>query len=102
MGLIVRASPPESGFRVKRVYWKRGMRLVNGTKIGSIDFVGSSKGVNMKFSLEPDIVFWEGCDAVKRFPVIRTLESMTDVVEDIIRQLATEFPPMGPPWEPPE
>lgn len=100
MTLIVRSCPPS--FDIRDIQTRLGRRLVNGAYIGALDVVGGFEGVDMYLSLQPQVVFWDGCDAVKGLPVIPTLRSMLHEVFRIGVHLAAQFPPLEPPWGPPE
>jgi hypothetical protein len=101
LSLIVRSAP--STFRVKSINTRLGAKLINGAYVGAIDIDGDWEGVDMNFSVTQRVVFWDGCDAVKGLPVLRTLEAMFHTVAyEILVPLAKEFPPLDPPYGPPE
>ena len=69
---------------------KTGMRLIDGTKVGHSDVV-SEEDVQMQQFVQPQIAFWDGCDAVKRLPVVRTLSRISDQVASILNLFYSEF-----------
>jgi len=73
---------------VNGIRLKTGMPLINRTKVGT---VAADETMDVNQGIRPQIGFAGGCDAVKRLPVIRTLESMTNEVSSIIEFFAPDF-----------
>ena len=71
----------------------RRIPLRDGAKVGDAVTVGSPEGVQIKFDLDAEVIFWDGCAAVKGLPVISTLQQMVDKTSDIIMEFITDFPP---------
>lgn len=65
-------------------------RLIDGTKVGRIR-KDIQDEMQMNFSLEPEIVFWDGCNAVKRLEVIPTLQRIANAVDRIVESFGGEF-----------
>jgi len=72
----------------------RRVPLKHGAKVGEATITGSPDGVQMRFHLEPKVVFWGGCEAVKGLPVVTALSDMLKQVHDVIMEFAPEFPPL--------
>ena len=75
---------------VDALRFKLGVRLIDGTKVGEVDPYGQ-EDVEVQRVIHPEIVFWEGCDAVKRQPVIRTLRTISDEVSRAVNLFRGEF-----------
>ena len=75
----------------KSIY--RRIPLRNGAKVGEALVVGSPKDVHIRFDLSPEIIFWDGCAAVKGLPVASTLRRMVEQISSIIEEFLPDFPP---------
>jgi hypothetical protein len=69
---------------------KTGVPLKNGAKIGTIDAIASDD-MDVNITIEPQIRFAKGWDAVRRRPVISTLNGMADTVSSIVEDFAPKF-----------
>lgn len=93
------------------VHFKRGVTLHTNAKIGWVtDIPPNQPGrggvylldldtmklvepkMQVNVTVTPDIRFRDSCEAVKGFPVIRTLQSMANEVSRIIESFSDEFP----------
>ena len=74
-----------SGVYIRTGRMFKGRPLINNTKLGGFQLTKrKAEGyVNVDFKATVEIQFWEGCDAVKKRPVIQTLSSIISYVIQI-------------------
>lgn len=68
-----------------------GRRLTERAKIGEID-TDSPLNVKMYMKIRAKVAFGQGCRAVERMPVFKTLRQIRSHVSDIVESFAPEFP----------
>ena len=74
-----------SGVYIRTGRMFKGRPLINNTNLGGFQLTKrKAEGyVNVDFKATVEIQFWEGCDAVKKRPVIQTLSSIISYVIQI-------------------
>ena len=70
-----------------RWFIKKGVRLVNGAKVGYVESANATK-VKVDYYVTPQVCFSGGCDAVTLLPVVPTLQNMVNHVEKVVELFA--------------